>query len=249
MSTPTYESLTTTIAERVRDAAGKLSLLSVQIALRAALEEYTRDRPREVTISIDGTGSFDYACSAWGAAQTGSTASTQWVSGQSILRRVVYPYSASSRDLYVLEPGDFDILRLPSGDTLRFKWATPSATEDILLTFTRPHEANADVVTVEAGDVQAVCSLAGACALESLAAYYAQATDSTIDADVVDHRARTGTYLELARALRQAYYAHVGRRANGQSAASASSGGFVDTDRSFGDLVRTDYFAHGRRRY
>lgn len=245
----TFSTFSAVITERVRDAAGKLSSTAIQTALDAALEEYTRDRPRLVVVEVDGDGGFDYPVSDFGAAASGSTASTQWAEGVSSIADVVFPYVAASRVLPSLEPDDFALVRLPlpTGWVLRFLAATPAATESALVTFTRPHEVTVDLSTVPSGDEQAVSTLAAAFALETLAAFYAQATDSTFDADVADHRGRTNVYLDLARTYRRQYYAHVGRKASGDTSTPVAAGGFVDMDRGFANGSRTDYFFHGRR--
>ncbi len=235
------------IVERVRDAAAKLSTEATQTALDAALAEYARDCPREVTLEISGSGGFDYATSAWGAAESGTTAATRWVAGFSQLRQVVYPYVSTSRDLPVLDLNDLALVRLPAGEVLRFLSATPLASEKFLVTFTRPHEVTVGLSTVPPNDAQAVCSLAAAYALQTLSAYYAQATNSSLDADVADHRGRTSLYLDLARTYRAQYEQHVGR---GDTAGQAprAAGGFVDADGGFANASGTDYFFHGRRR-
>lgn len=242
----TFPALSAVIAERVRDAAAKLSSAAIETALRAALEEYSRDCPREVVVQVAGTGGFDYPVSAFGAAESGSTASTQWSNGFSSITDVIYPYDADERDLPHLEPDEYALVRLPAGQSLRFLTYTPTATEAFLVHFTRPHEVTVSVGTVPEGDEQAVCSLAAACALESLAAFYAQATDSTFGADVADHRGRTTVYTDLARTLRRQYYAHVGRRQNGETASPVAAGANVDIDRGYLG-GRVPHLFHGRR--
>lgn len=242
----TLGALTAVVAERVRDAAEKLSPAAIEAAILSALEEYTRDRPREVTLAVDGTGAFDYATSAFGAAESGATASTQWAASFSRVRRLVYPYVSTERALPVLEPDQYDVVTLPAGEVLRFLDYTPTATEQFLVTFTRPHEVTVTLGTVPQTDEQAVCSLAAANALESLASYYAQATDGSLTADIVDHRGRSNIYLELARTYRQAYFAHVGRGMGGDRSAPGAAGTNVDIDRGFGGS-RVPHLFHGRR--
>jgi hypothetical protein len=237
------------VTERVRDAAGKLSATATQTAMDTALAEYSRDKPRSVVVLVEGDGGFDYPVDEFGAAEAGATASTQWAPGFSVLRDVIYPYDPTARVLPSLEADTYAVVTLPDGETLRFLAHTPSATEDFLVTFTRPHEVTQAVGTVPACDEAAVCSLAAACALDSLAALYAQATDSTFNADVADHRGRSSEYQALARTYRQQYYIHVGRKANGDGSARPAASGRVDLDGAFGDPWRTDRFFHGRRRF
>jgi hypothetical protein len=242
----TYTIFALTIAERVQDAAGKLSPVATQMALHAALEEYSRDCPREVAVSVPGTGAFDYAVSGFGAAESGATASTQWAAGFSAIAALAYPYSVTDRYLAHLEPDEYSVVRLPAGEVLRFTSASPSAAEAFLVTYTRPHEVTQTIGTVPVSAEQAVCSLAAAIALASLASFYAQATDSTFNADVADHRGRTSVYLDLAREYRRHYYAHVGRASNGETPRQVATGANVDLDRGYLG-GRVPHLFHGRR--
>jgi len=245
----TRDGIRNKLPARLRDDAehlGGWGSTDIDQALDAALAEFSRDRPRRVASAVTGTGSFDIVLSAVGSV---GPPSSQWSPEWSSLLDVVYPYVASTRDLPRLDPNQYTILDLPAGPTLRLLSATPTSAETVLLTFTRPHELTGTVSTVPDAFEEPLVNLAAAFGFEQLAAYYAQATDSSIQADVVDRRGRGDEYRSLARQFRSRYYVAVGRGLDGSEQASGGASVFVDLDRGFGDHGRTDYHFHGRRRF
>lgn len=242
-------SIRSKLPARLRDDAGHLhgwDGVDLDDALDAALAELSRDRPRRVALAVTGAGSFDVLLSSIGVA---GPPSTQWSDGFSHLADVVYPYVSTSRDIPHLEADQYGVLLLPAGPTLRFAGVTPSASEQLLLTFTRPHELTASVSTVPDGLEEPLINLTAGYGFEQLAAYYAQSTDSSIQADVVDHSGKSSIYRDLASAFRARYYVAVGRGANGATPTQAPASALVDIDRRFGDAARTDYHFHGGRRF
>lgn len=245
----TRDTIRNKMPARLRDDAGHLGgWMGVDIdqALDAALAEFSRDRPRSVVVEVTGAGSFDVLLSSVGSA---GPPSSQWSDGWSHLESVVYPYVSTSRELPTLEPDAYGVIQLPAGPTLRFAAATPAASEKALLTFTRPHELTSATSTVPDGLEEALVNLAAAFGFEQLAAYYAQATDSSISADVVDHRGRSSEYQQLAKVFRSRYYTAVGRGVDGKVQTAAAASAIVDLDRRFGNLGRTDYHFHPRVRF
>lgn len=237
------------VRPRLRDDGQYLSRWAdedVDAAILAALSEFSRDKPRVVTVALTGAGSFDVVLSTVG---TSGPPSTQWATGWSTLTGVAYPYAASSRDLPYLDPDSWGVMDLPGGPTLRLAGATPTPSEQVLVSFTRPHEVSAATSTVPAALDEALADLSAAVACEQLAAFFAQATDSSIQADVVDHRGRGSEYRELARVYRSRYWTAVGRGQDGKGTSSGGASTIIDFDRSFGDTARTDYFFKGRRRF
>lgn len=245
----TRASIRNKLPARLRDDAGALNGwagVDIDEALDAALAEFSRDRPRAVVVEVAGSGSFDVLLSSVGVA---GPPSSQWSEGFSHLTDVVYPYVAAARDIPHLAADQYGVIQLPAGPTLRFAGATPATGQKVLVSFTRPHDLTEAVSTVPTGLEQALVNLAAAYGFEQLSAYYAQSTDSSIQADVVDHSGKSATYRELAAAFRGRYYQAVGRGMSGQATASAPASALVDIDRSFGDAARTDYHFHGRRRF
>ena len=86
---------------------------------------------------------------------------------------------------------------VPSGDTVR-------------VTYTAPHVIDADQDTTPDADSEAVASWAAARLLEELAARGAGVTDSTINADGIDHNRQTSGYRALAKGYRDRFYELLG---------------------------------------
>lgn len=234
---------------RLQDEADQLTTSAggdLDQAIDAALAEFSRDRPRRVALEVEGTDAFDLLLASLGDA---GPPSTQWAPDWSTLLQVVYPYVSTSRDLHRLEADEYVILDLPAGPTLRLLSVTPSSSETLLLVFTRPHALDENAETVPDAYLEALANLSAAYAFEALASFYAQGSDSSIEADVVDHRGRSAEYRTLAGAHRSRYWIAVGRGMDGSGQPSGGASAFVDIDRRFGDHARTDYFFHGRRRF
>lgn len=247
--------MATTIADirqkvqaRIQDDGSKLTLTAltgdVDRAILAAVAQYSQDRPREVVVTKAGDGGFDYALSAFGAAAIGSVASTQFVDGFSDLLDLVFPYTSTDQGFEGLDADDYELVRLPSGLTLRFLADKPATTETMLLRYTRPHDLDGSLSTLPASDEEAVADLGAAFCCEELAAVYAQAKDSSLAADTSDHRNKSDLYRSLATRYADRYDEKMGQ-AEGAAAAAATH---VEIDRGFTDRAKTDYFFHGRRR-
>lgn len=242
------------VTPRIKDTKPRLTTTpdltcDVDRAILGALAEYSRDRPREVAVSLTGSGAFDYLVSTFGAAASGSTPATQWVVGFSQLLEVLFPYDATEQDPEALDAESYSVLLLPAGLTLRFHDHVPTASEAALLRYTRPHDLTAALSSVSVTDDEALADLAASYACRMLEALYTQQADSTIAADTTDRAGRPEDYSRLAEEYRGLYEAHVGKSGGkaGQGATVPAAGTFVDVDRRFSDPHRHDYFFHGRR--
>jgi hypothetical protein len=245
----TLTTIRTLVEARVKDAAGKLSASDYNRAIVSALAEYTRDRPRRLFVELPGAGSFDFPVGDWGSAGSELSASTRWDVGFSSLLDVVFPYVSTSRSLPTLDEDEFGIVQLPAGPVLRFAAHTPAVGQKVLVAYSRRHEVTDNWSTVPVADEEALADLAASYALKSLASYYAQATDSSISADVADHPGRSQTYLSLAREYRELYEVHVGRRSAsggvGKQSGPPAAGVITDLDRGYGQ--GGSYLFHDRR--
>lgn len=229
------------VTSRIQDGAAKLTLTAltgdVDLAILSALAEYQKVKPREVVVSVAGNGGFDYLV---------SSALVAFVDGFSSILSVIAPYSASEQNPSALDEDDYTLARLPGGLYLRLRSNTLAASESMLVAYSAPHTLNETTSTVSPADDDALADLASAEACESLAAVYAQSTDSTIGADAVDHKGKSSTYRELASSFRERYERKLGV---GKSATSAPAGTHVDIDRRMSDTEGSDLTLHGRRRF
>lgn len=165
------------------------------VAINAAVKTYSGHRPRIVVEDEDGNGGFDYLLSLL----------TDWSEGFSVIKSVEYPVDDTAETAAILPDDAWQIYQKPAGKCLRFLGDSPTATEDIRITYTALHACTDLACTVLAIEEEAVQMLAAALFCDMLAAYYAQTQDSTIQADSVDHKSKASEYAARARTYRKYY--------------------------------------------
>jgi hypothetical protein len=82
--------------------------------------------------------------------------------------------------------------------------------DNVRAVFTITHEVSEVDDTVPLGDREAVCCLAAASLCDQLAGLYSGDSDSTIQADSVNHQSKAGEFASRARALRKRYLDELG---------------------------------------
>jgi len=191
---------------RVKDASGRLTTTppmacDLDIAIVAALGEYERRRPLEVSVAVDATGASDYSL---------ATVMPEFVDGFSSICSVVYPWNGVSYPV-PLEPRFYALARTPSGPVFRWVYSRPSG-QQFLVTHTKRHTVTASQASVWPGDEEAVKDLSAAHCCEVLAGYYNQVVDSSIAADAVDRRSLADMYRSQAKRWRDAFEAKMPKR-------------------------------------
>ena len=183
---------------------------------------------------MDGDGGFDYALPSG------------FTDGFSLVQAIFYPYETTDQDPPALDPDEWTLFRTATGLKIRFLADSPTAAEDFLVQYTAPHTLSAATSTIPATDDEAVADLAAAEAYLMLAGYFAvQANDNSISVDSVDRRTKAQECRDQSAAYRKSYARKIG--ADTETVRPASAWG--DVDSAFGDFTRSDYFAHGRRRF
>jgi hypothetical protein len=183
------------------------------VAINNAMLEHSRHRPRVVVEDMDGDGGFDYELSELAA----------WSEGFSVIKSVEYPVDDDDRTPNILQDDEWRIYEKPDGKRLRFLTGTPAATEDFRVTYTAPHTCTDTACTAQAGDEMALQMLVAACYCDLLATYYTQQGDSTIGADVVDHKSKASEYEARANRYRKSYFNHFGIREGDTPPASVTA--------------------------
>lgn len=196
---------------RLRDASARAPRLddeSYDLAIQAAVKEYSRDRPREAVIDITGDGTPFIATSGL----------TGWVDDWSNVRRIEYPaaaVSASHRPQFLDPSSDWSIYRTAAAWYLHLLKATPAATETVRVTYTVPrvYTEVADTVTdtILTEDKEAVLHLAAAYACDVMATLAAGSGDPAIAADIVNYRDQQQRFSDQAKSWRARYAAHIGK--------------------------------------
>lgn len=185
------------VAANVRDGSGVLAQVvdadtgadGYTQALQAAVDRYSRARPRRVVADLPGMGSYDLALPATWAADWSTPVSVEYPAGERVPR--------------MLTRAQWMVYATPAGPVLRFVEETPQVGETARIQFNGLHLIDDDSTTVPAGDLNAVVQLASGFACLQLAAHYANIGDDTLGADSVDHKSKAAEYRAMASSYRK----------------------------------------------
>ncbi|MCX5908472.1 MAG: hypothetical protein NTY64_15130 [Deltaproteobacteria bacterium] len=181
----------------VRDDSAKLANpADYEAKVAAAINQYSKYRPAVAVADIQGNGTHDYSLP------------TGWNDEFSGITGVEYPSGRVPEEMLDLE--DWGLYQSPTGKKIRIRNYVPSVGETIRVTFTILRTAT----TIPTVDVESVCQLAAALCLEELANAFAQAGDSTIDADSVNYRTKSAEFAARAKRLMQLHKEHMGLKEN-----------------------------------
>ncbi|MFA5424499.1 MAG: hypothetical protein WC374_11655 [Phycisphaerae bacterium] len=200
-------------------------------ALISAIKKYSGHRPYEVTEEVDGDGSFDYDLADL----------ESWVDGFSVIKNVEYPVDDNDREDNSLQDDAWKIFKKSTGKYLRFLEDSPETGEQFRVTYTALHVCTNSLCTISASDETAVQMLAATNFCNMIAAYYAQTSDSVIQADSVDHKSKAAEYGARARTYKQEYCDHMGIKDGVVAAAS------VTRDQDAKPSWRGDGMTHPKR--
>ena len=231
------------VIRKIQDKGSFLSAAAggdVDALTQEAVKQYSRRRPRIVIEDAAGDGGFDYPLTG------GSAVLAAWEKGFSEIRRLVYPVDDASPSESAVDEDDFAVIaKVVSGgaeDYLRFRSATPAATETFRVLYAARHTLDGSQSTLPAADDEAVANLAAAFCLEAIAARYLSTKDPGLDADVTDYQSRADQARRLAEKFRRAFLDHQGI---GDDSGQAGEGAVVDTDLGF--QWRRPFLFHGSR--
>ena len=204
------------VNDLVRDRDQVVSAGERDRAILAAVDAYTRDRPRSLVVDVvgDGTRRIDLPAG--------------WVDGISQVDQVEYPIGSIPATF--LDVSLVAIYRSPSGSLIELPSAIPDGSS-CRVQFTAPHVVTSASCTVPSSDRYSVAALAAAMVCEQLAAYYATESAPTIGADTVDHASKSQTFAARAKSYRSQYQVGLGIVPNRIPAASA----VADLDNTAGD--------------
>lgn len=181
-----------------------------EFAVKWAHKEHSKHRPQRICVKIDGAGTFDYLLS--------TTLLSLWSDEFSVIKYVEYPVDDTAKVPDILDDDQWMVYQKPDGYYLRFLEHTPTATEDIRVTYTAIHTisntANSTVATI---DIEAVQQLAASHFCKHLARYFSQTSESSLTVDSIDHKSKAKEYSDRAKELEDYYYLiHLGIK-KGQS--------------------------------
>jgi hypothetical protein len=166
-----------------------------------------------------------------------------WRQSGCAIESVEYPAAdlANDEEPQMLEEEDYRIFRSKQGVWLYFPNASPSASEQVRLTYTRPYawlESDDPLIDIAEEHFEAVTVMAASIACLLLAVRYSQNTGSTITADVVDRRTQADVLRSLAKDFKATYKSLTG------SDEGETKPGQVITDVDYGYEVGSDFLFH-----
>ena len=187
-----YQTLTDNL---VRDDAGKLTSADRDLAIGAAVVRYSKDRPRTRVSDITAPGGHYLPLP------------NGWEDGFSSLGGLEYPVGDMPPEY--LETGSWGMYHTPSGMQIMVRDALP-VNATVRAGFTARHVLTDALDTLPDTSREAVCSYAAAILLDQLASLYSGDSDSTIQADSVNHQSKASEFAARARALRKRYFDDLG---------------------------------------
>lgn len=180
----------TTIADLVRDDAGKIADAERDRAITRAVARYSQDRPRQVVEDVTADGSNFLPLP------------TAWADGETAITSLEYP--VGEWPISLIAPEWYGVVRGPMGDEIRLAGAI-MAGDVVRTTLTVPHVLSVAADTLPNAHHEAVASYAAALLMDQLASLHSGDTDSTIQADSVEHRSQAQEYAARARVYRARY--------------------------------------------
>lgn len=201
-----YTDFQSLVADLVRDDAERISTTQRDTAIAVAVARYGKDRPRTKVEDMTAPGGNRL------------TLPSAWVTGLSDLDALEYPLGETPPSMI---PGDaWAYYETPTGLEIKVAYAIVAGAT-VRATFSIPHQVDDSGDTIPLHDREAVCCLAAASLCDQLASLYSGDTDSTIQADSVNHQSKASEFAARARALRKRYFDELGIDLKANAAAGA----------------------------
>ncbi|MEW8494242.1 MAG: hypothetical protein AB2604_10590 [Candidatus Thiodiazotropha taylori] len=193
----------------VRDDADRLTTGDIDSAIDMAVTRYSKDRPKSDVQDEVAPGGQRLNLPA------------NWVPGFSDIQSIEYPIGQDP----ISEISNWEIYQAPAGEEVLLPDSI-EAGESVRIKFTVFHQLDSTNDTIPISDREAVASYAAAVCCEQLSTLYIGDTDSTIQADSVDHGSKSRQFSARAKSLRKHYLNELGIEEKRNSAA----GVIVDMD-------------------
>ena len=208
------------------DDAAWISSSQIDSHVDAAARLYSLHRPLSKVDEFAGDGGYDYDLPS------------DWVQGFSRISQVEYPYDEQDPNIIPKEEWTIFLKLVGSTQTyvLRFLDTSPASAYSIRVNYTLPHSIGAELSTVYANDVEAVCHLATSLCLRAIASKMLQTSSPTIAADAVSYASKSSAASTRAKEFFQSYLEALGL--DGEIAA----GGIKEFDTGF--VWDEEYLTH-----
>ena len=183
-------------------------------AVTAAIDRFSKDKPRTVTYDISATGTYEYTLP--------TTAGTEWVDNFSHVVSVEYP--ANEQSPIFVDPNDYIIYDNGVTKKLRFPNSTPASGYTIRLKFTTKWRCDTTATNIEDTEAYSIACLAGSLCLRMLASYWLQTSKPSLDIDVIDYNRKSIEATMLADSLENIYRDRIGIPRIGAKSGAGASG-------------------------
>lgn len=185
----------TLVDDLTRDDASAITTSERDIAIGLAVSRYSKDRPQAEVEDLTAPGGQTLALPV------------AWESGFSCLQSLEYPVGNVPPSM--IDTGAWGIYNAPGTEQIMVQASLP-ANETVRASFTIQHVLDAVTDTIDVVDREPVASYAAAVLCDQLASLYSGDTDSTIQADNVDHQSKAREFALRAKTLRKRYYDELG---------------------------------------
>lgn len=211
----------------LQDTAEKLPPDDKMRLLSQAVVIFSKDKPLTKIHELTGDGtSYDFAMP------------TDWVDGISyVIGDIEYP-ADDYQDPNYIEKIDWMFFRklvtTVTTTYLRFRTFKPLSGKKARFEYALPHTLDETTNTVIDCNIEAVVTLTAALCFWALAAKFAQTTDPSIEADVIDYQRKSDMYSQLAKEKISIYNSLMGLGEEAKNSAPASAGVAIkDLDLAF----------------
>lgn len=204
--------------------------------LEAAVNAYSKDRPREVMDDAVGDGTFNRSLPS------------DWEDGFSYMIAKIENYDADNQEPDYIEDDEWEFYRT-ADDTLKIRFLAwePTSAETSRLRYTIRHVLDTGVSatqTMPDADFDAICILAASYMCQAAANYCARFSSSTIGADGVEWGVKGQNYSQRSVELLQMYNDAMGKGKEVAVKAGATRGNWRTRMAD-----KTRHFTHGKRWY
>jgi hypothetical protein len=183
------------VQDLVRDDANHISDPQRNAAIDSAVARYSKDRPRQKVEDVAATGANTLPLP------------TNWQAGYSDLLDLEHPIGQVPPSR--LPAQTYSLYATPSGETIMLTNAVQVGAQ-VRVTYSIAHALSNAEDTITLGDREPVCCLAAASLCDQLASLYSGDSDSTIQADSVNHQSKAGEFASRAKVLRKRYLDELG---------------------------------------
>lgn len=185
----------TLVTDLVRDDAARITDEQRDSAIATAVTRYSADRPRRKAEDLTPVSGKLLALPAG------------WQADFSRLQSIEYPLGEVPPTL--IEPDQWAMYLGTSAEQIALVSALPAGST-VRATYTIRHQVDDTTDTIPAEDRDAVARFAAANLCDQLAAFYANDSDSTIQADTAKSEPRSTAYGRRAKQYRDFYLHHLG---------------------------------------